>query len=337
MQNPQIQPNKPSTMETMAPLGQLNTVQTVSLTTNDPASFELALRPWELQCSPIAKGKFEHSITLLMTPQWSVYREEFNLAAHVQGLTPAGKLVLAIPLGTGIDARYWHKSHSGSTLPSTLPGPLDVQIPQGHSQLVIMVDIDHCRRHLDEQLVDVLLKVSAAHKLPIRHHVLCHLVSWGKRTLDLAQSDPVRVRDTVVVDAMTQELLHYLSSIAAELEPPSVNVASSARQNGLRRALEHLRHNRATTRVSVSELLELANISERSLQYAFREAFDMSPAEYMKRRRLHFARQRLLSACPKEASVSKVATDLGFYELGRFANDYRQVFGQFPSQTLRNY
>ena len=136
---------------------------------------------------------------------------------------------------------------------------------------------------------------------------------------------------------MTQELLHYLSSIAAALESPSVNVASSARQNGLHRALEYLRHNRATTRVSVLEMLEIANISERSLQYAFREAFDMSPAEYMKRRRLHFARQQLLSGCPKETSVSKVATDLGFYELGRFANDYRQAFGQFPSQTLRSH
>jgi transcriptional regulator GlxA family with amidase domain len=57
----------------------------------------------------------------------------------------------------------------------------------------------------------------------------------------------------------------------------------------------------------------------------------------MKRRRLHFARQQLLAACPRETSVSKVATGLGFYELGRFASDYRQNFGQLPAETLRNH
>ena len=86
-------------MDIMAPRGQVNNVQAASLTTEDPASFELALRPWELLCSPSTRGKFKHSITLLMTPLFSIYRENFNLAAQVQGLSPANTLVLAIPLG----------------------------------------------------------------------------------------------------------------------------------------------------------------------------------------------------------------------------------------------
>jgi AraC family ethanolamine operon transcriptional activator len=322
-------------MSTMASRGQLNTVQTASLTTEDPASFELTLRPWELLCCPSTRGKFKHSITLFKTPLFSIYRENFNLAARVQGLSPADTLVLAIPLGVGKQAQYWRDSHTGNTLPSTLPGPLDVMIKEGHCQLVITVDLGYCRRCLDEQLADVLLEMVAAHKLPIRDHTLCNLVIWGERVLDLAQSDSVKVGGIAVLDAITQELVYYLSLIAAELEPLSAKAASSARQKGMRRAIEYLRHNRET-RVSVSDLLEVADICERSLQYAFREAFDMPPLAFMKRRRLHFARQQLLSACPRETSVSTVATGLGFYELGRFASDYRQIFGQFPSETLRN-
>jgi len=323
-------------MNIMASQGQVNTVHTASLTTEDPASFELALRPWELLCCPSTSGKFKHAITLFKTPLFSIYRESFSLAAQVQGLSPAGSLVLAIPLGVGKQAQYWHNSHPDNTLPATLPGPLDVTLREGHSQLVLIVDLDYCRRCLDEQLADVLLEVVAAHKLPIRDETLNDLVIWGEGVLDLVRSGPVNVGDSAVLDAIMQELVCHLTLIAAELAPISAKAARSTRQIGMRRALEYLRHN-TDTRVSVSGLLEVADISERSLQYAFREAFDMSPLAFMKRRRLHFARQQLLSACPRETNVSTVATGLGFYELGRFASDYRQIFGQFPSQTLRSH
>jgi len=200
-----------------------------------------------------------------------------------------------------------------------------------------MIDIDHIHHNLDQQLADVLLQMVSAHNLPIRSQVLRGLSLWGQRVLDLAQSYPAGISEAAALAAITQELMHYLTLIAAELGPQTVKVPSPTRQNGMRRALEYLRHNRDPTRISVTDLLKIADISERSLQYPFREAFDMSPQLYMKRRRLHFARQQLLYALPKETSVSKVATGLGFYELGRFANDYRQAFGQFPSQTLRSH
>jgi AraC family ethanolamine operon transcriptional activator len=323
-------------MNTMASQGQLNIVQTASLTTEDPASFELALRPWELLCHPSTPGKFMHSITLFKTPLFSIYRESFNLAAQVQGLSPAGSLVLAIPLGVGKQAQYWHNSHPGNTLPATLPGPLDVTLKEDHSQLVLIVDLDYCRRCLDEQYTDVLLQAIATHKLPILDKTLNDLVIWGERVLGLARSNPTHIDEMTVLDAIMQELVYYLSLIAAELEAISGKATCSARQAGMRRALEYLRHNRET-RLSVSSLLRVADISERSLQYAFREAFHMTPQAFMKRRRLHFARQQLMAAYPQDTSVSMVATGLGFYELGRFASDYRRIFGQFPSETLRNH
>jgi transcriptional regulator GlxA family with amidase domain len=54
----------------------------------------------------------------------------------------------------------------------------------------------------------------------------------------------------------------------------------------------------------------------------------------MKRRRLHAVRQALLSTPQHETSVSLVAVDHGFFELGRFAVDYRRLFDESPSATL---
>jgi len=60
----------------------------------------------------------------------------------------------------------------------------------------------------------------------------------------------------------------------------------------------------------------------------------MSPMKYVKQIRLESAQRALLAADNGSTTVTCVAMDHGFFQLGRFSADYRRAFGELPSVTL---
>ncbi|MDB5650103.1 MAG: transcriptional regulator protein [Hyphomicrobiales bacterium] len=74
-------------------------------------------------------------------------------------------------------------------------------------------------------------------------------------------------------------------------------------------------------------------VGVRSLQCSFRRVRGASPHEAITIRRLEGARSALLKAEPS-VTVTKIAAEFCFFELGRFSKRYRERFGETPSQTL---
>jgi transcriptional regulator GlxA family with amidase domain len=88
--------------------------------------------------------------------------------------------------------------------------------------------------------------------------------------------------------------------------------------------------------VSIARLCQVAGVSERSLRNAFYDVRGMSPKRCVVRARLAEVRRALSSANGTRGAVTTIATDYGFFELGRFARTYKEVFGESPSATLRS-
>jgi AraC family ethanolamine operon transcriptional activator len=87
--------------------------------------------------------------------------------------------------------------------------------------------------------------------------------------------------------------------------------------------------------VTIAALSSVLGMSERNLRNAFHIVRGMSPKQCLLADRLQAVRRALGDAGDRPVTVTGVATDYGFYELGRFARTYRKAFGEAPSDTLR--
>jgi AraC family ethanolamine operon transcriptional activator len=88
--------------------------------------------------------------------------------------------------------------------------------------------------------------------------------------------------------------------------------------------------------LSVEQLATAAGVSERTLRDAFLKYFGVPPVQYLNRRSLHQIRKGLLAADPSAATVTEIATQFGVWHFSRMARDYRLLFGELPSETLRH-
>jgi len=85
----------------------------------------------------------------------------------------------------------------------------------------------------------------------------------------------------------------------------------------------------------LAEICAATGVSERTLRNCCQEHLGMAPIRYLWLRRMHLARRALVKGDPAAATVTGIAMDYGFWELGRFATEYRALFGEPPSATLR--
>jgi AraC-like DNA-binding protein len=103
----------------------------------------------------------------------------------------------------------------------------------------------------------------------------------------------------------------------------------------LRRAIEFIEAN-VIEDIALGDIAEAVCLTPRAVQYMFRRHLDMTPLQYLRRTRLHYAHAELLAADRGRDTVTAISARWGFTNTGRFAVSYRQVYGQSPHVTLRN-
>ena len=138
--------------------------------------------------------------------------------------------------------------------------------------------------------------------------------------------------DDVVGQAIN---LHVQASAAAGFNDGQLSLRTRrSRYLVFRKAEDFMREN-LRRQIYMQELCDAAGVSERLLRYAFEDLTGVSPSRYLSLFRLCEACRALSQADVLNQSVKSVALNCGLWDLSRFADSYRRVFGELPRETLQ--
>jgi AraC family ethanolamine operon transcriptional activator len=184
-----------------------------------------------------------------------------------------------------------------------------------------------------EERIMVELILERAHLAVVGDGELAAMRDFVKAVLDLAGVSPQLLCNASLRQALREGVLsnltHLLLSCCPVREP---RLRIGHRWKIVLRAREAALA-RAGTPTNIEDICRAAGVSRRTLQYCFQDILGITPAEFLRAVRLDGVRRMLRTA----SSVTDAATHWGFWHLGYFSRDYRNMFGELPSQTHRRY
>ena len=151
----------------------------------------------------------------------------------------------------------------------------------------------------------------------------------------LALSDsPSRIDTIGMQQEIELELPQLLLSALCSAKAQPSRSTPERKQRALKKAVDYIKtfSNRPIT---LNVLCQETQVSARTLQSAFLDYFGMSPKAYLRVQRLNAAHKELFTASPVGTKVADVACRRGFWHMGQFAADYKRLFRELPSETLK--
>jgi AraC family ethanolamine operon transcriptional activator len=140
-----------------------------------------------------------------------------------------------------------------------------------------------------------------------------------------------------IANVARDEILAAVSQAIAASSRPSprqVGRPSFARAQIIRKTLA-LTETSSGGPLLTDDLCRSTGVSERTLRNVFHEYFGVGPVRFLKVRQLRNIRGALLAADPARETVTSIAVRFGISDLSLFASNYKSLFGESPSYSLR--
>jgi AraC family transcriptional regulator, ethanolamine operon transcriptional activator len=287
------------------------------------------LTDWEQSYDQITPGHFHGTLAELQLPQMQVFRENTSQAVRQSCCVWPDTFWFGMPEQTG-----------QTRINGRLAGQDAIMVRPGHCEFELLTPADYA-------IFGIVVRRNAL--LQAADQMDCRL-DWTQ----LAGAEVMHVNDTLrkaclqtLAGMLTQESVGVspdlrqqavISALLAMLDTSEVDSAVSnsfmRRQRIVAKARDFVLGH-CDQVITVPELCERLHVSRRTLQYCFEDVLDISPMQYLRVIRLNGARRHLRENLSDARTVRDVAADWGFWHFSQFSSDYRKLFGQSPSESLR--
>ena len=295
---------------------------------------------WDLDFRQLGRNKAPFELEQLVSPQMLYGKIRFDCSFYQMGGPLAGYRTFALQASSCTGFNWCGQSITRQSL-IIFPAGGDFESNSHSGFEVFTLSIEeallertaqlHYRRPLSDFLgtgrevcngsPDTVSKIRST---------LCALSAQIGRWSALSSGTPSGYCARALEESLAVLVLQCLER--GQVKPVAVKL--SKRMIALGTALDII-ENTPMDMLHLPHVLEQLDVSRRTLEHAFQDRFDISPAAYIKAVRLKALNKALLQEDKRELTVKEVCQRHGFYHLGQLANDYDNLFGELPSMTLR--
>ncbi|KAI2669940.1 helix-turn-helix domain-containing protein [Pseudomonas sp. TNT3] len=284
--------------------------------TEDVAEQIRATPGWVQQYQQMSPGHFAGRVRYLDLQGVEIYEEQMNTRVEQNFSAPEGSLAFCFDRSD--NALYVLNGESRNIWIT----------PENYQEIAVVFGPEFVQRHgLDVARLEGLFLA------PLNSGQNALFSRWLSSTLtQLAQT-----LDPPSKEALTQQLLEdclYLLDNACVCLDRGALQRRTEERSVMKRIGEWAADSPEET-LNLLELSQIAGVSLRQVQHAFKAYTGMTPTHWLRLRRLNSAHRELLSRTPMETTVAEVAMNWSFWHLGRFSSSYRALFKELPSETLK--
>lgn len=285
------------------------------------------LTNWRQEYDQISDGAFYGRIDEYAFDRLQIFREHTSQSLRQQCNVWDNSLWLGIPAADRTCRINGLPVQSNEVM--CRPGSCDFELITPHDFDILGIVVDRQMLEQAAQIHGVLLHQTRLEQPRLR------LTEQTMRDLRYVLDRLLRSENTLIATRLAQDVVVMALLEVLQLHQPNSEQPPSYahRKAVVDRVKAHIAQH-GDTPVTMTELCALAHVSRRTLQYSFETIVGISPLRFLRITRLNQVR-RALRAADSRVTVTTLATQWGFLHPGQFAHDYRQLFGECPSETLR--
>jgi len=294
-----------------------------------------SLQHWNITITQLQTGVFSNTLKQLSTGNIQLAFASFGGVTQQVGDLPPGKTIAL--LADPSTQLVWRKkkAQANSLLMFPDKSELDVltRAPQ-NSIFTITLTEDVLHSQFTEREYDTYQQLSGKELAVLPDCQISMLRRHFQGIFQTIERDPELISSQFFQHAMENKLLSIVRGALLSADNSSQQGSSTFLVKTWRN-IEIFIETSIDLPIKVGNLCKTVGVSERTLLRLFHERFGISPKTYLTWNRFSRVRRELKKYKEGRVKISDIANAFGFWHMGQFAADYRRLFNELPSETLK--
>jgi AraC family ethanolamine operon transcriptional activator len=308
-----------------------STIQ-IQLTCHSPDEFQEQAAGWDIEHLQLTPGNYQISVDIVHTRNLQLSNITHHIGTHERGSICRGTYAVSFPVlldpsplyccGGRVEAEDCPAMQSGEEFDTHAAGGVNYVTVVADAVLLDQEAVSLTGAPFSSLIRSQRVRISRQDQLH-----LFQMVSALMHGLKNATHPPAAWQQDLLEKQLIERLILSIRPQDGENHkyPNRRKIAWKAEQL----IRKHLRQN-----LNVEQLCSLLGCSGRSLHLGFKERYGQTPIQYARTMALNGV-SRDLRNLPPSVTISDVAMTWGFCHLGRFSQQYRQLFDELPSVTVK--